>query len=65
MSKIKSWMMDLEEQFNDKALNIIKDSEFLNEALKRIEELRAKEYNWMDEDDVAGMAEDAWSDYYA
>ena len=57
--------MDLEEQFNDKALNIIKDSEFLKEALKRIEELRAKEYNWMDEDDVAGMAEDAWSDYYA
>jgi len=65
MGKVKSWMMDLEEQFYDKAAEIVKDSEVISEALSRIEKLRVKEYNWMDADDVAGMAEDFWSDYWS
>ena len=63
MAKVKSWMMDLEEQFYDKAAKIIMDCETESEAEKQCEDLRSKDYNFMDQDDVAGQVSDFWIDY--
>ena len=63
MPKVKSLMMDLEEQFYDKAAKIIMDCETESEAEKRCEDLRSKDYNFMDQDDVAGQVSDFWIDY--
>ena len=62
MAKVKSLMMDLEEQFYDKAAKIIMDCETETEAETRSEDLRDKEYNFMDADDVAGQVSDFWID---
>ena len=63
MAKVKSWMMDLEEQFYDEAAKIIMDCETESEAEKRCETLRSEKYNFMDIDDVAGQVSDFWFDY--
>ena len=65
MGKVKSWLMDLEDEFYDRAAKVVEDSETISEALKRVEFIRKHEYNWMDEDDVSGMVEDFWSDYWS
>ena len=62
MAKVKSWMMDKEDEFYFKADRIIKDSDDFNDAKIKIEVLRAKDYNWMDAIDVANEVEDY---YYA
>ena len=63
MAKVKSLMMDLEEQFYDEAAKIIMDCETESEAEKRCENLRSEKYNFMDIDDVAGQVSDFWFDY--
>ena len=40
MAKVKSLMMDLQEEFYDKALILIKDSDSAWEAQQRVEKLR-------------------------
>ena len=62
MGKVKSWMMDKEDEFYSKADMIIKDCDDFNDAKTKIEALRAKDYNWMDAIDVANEVEDY---YYA
>ncbi len=63
MAKVKSLMMDLEEQFYDEAAKIIMDCETESEAEERCETLRSEKYNFMDIDDVAGQVSDFWIDY--
>ena len=63
MAKVKSSIMDLEEQFYDEAAKIIMDCETESEAEKRCETLRSEKYNFMDIDDVAGQVSDFWFDY--
>ena len=63
MGKVKSLMMDLEEQFYDEGAKIIMDCETESEAENRCEALRSEKYNFMDIDDVAGQVSDFWIDY--
>ena len=60
MAKVKSLMMDLQDEFYYKADQIMKDCEDLNDAKIRIEALRAKEYNWMD----SNLVENEVEEYY-
>ena len=62
MGKVKSLMMDLQEEFYDKALILIKDSDSAWEAQQRVEKLRKVEFNWLDQFQVA---EDVENFYYA
>tara|TARA_A100001035_G_scaffold266690_1_gene249972 strand:+ start:9576 stop:9764 length:189 start_codon:yes stop_codon:yes gene_type:complete len=60
MAKVKSLMMDLQDEFYYKADKIMKDCEDLSDAKTKIEALRAKEYNWMD----SNLVENEVEDYY-
>ena len=60
MAKVKSLMMDLQDEFYYKADKIMKDCESLNDAKIKIEALRAKEYNWMD----SNLIENEVEEYY-
>ena len=62
MAKVKSLMMDLQEEFYDKALILIKDSDSAWEAQQRVEKLRKVEYNWLDQFQIADEVENF---YYA
>ena len=57
MAKVKSLMMDLQEEFYDKALILIKDSDSAWEAQQRVEKLRKVEFNWLDQFQVADEVE--------
>ena len=60
MAKVKSLMMDLQEEFYDKALILIKDSDSAWEAQQKGEKLRKVEYNWLDQFAIAEETENAW-----
>ena len=60
MAKVKSLMMDLQEEFYDKALILIKDSDSAWEAQQRVEKLRKVEFNWLDQFQVADEVENVW-----
>ena len=60
MAKVKSLMMDLQEEFYGKAANIVKDSDSAWEAQQRVEKLRKVEYNWLDQFQVAEEVENFW-----
>ena len=62
MAKVKSLMMDLQEEFYDKAATLVKDSDSVWEAQQRVEKLRKVEYNWLDQFQVA---EEVESFFYA
>ena len=62
MAKVKSLMMDLQEEFYGKAATLIMDSDSVWEAQQRVEKLRKVEYNWLDQFQVA---EDVENFYYA
>ena len=49
MAKVKSLMMDLQEEFYGKASVLVKDSDSVWEAQQRVEKLRKVEYNWLDQ----------------
>lgn len=55
-----NYVLEQTEQFYESAQDIIKDAESLDEALRNIEILRSREYNWMDADQVATEAEAAY-----
>ena len=61
MAKVKSLMMDLQEEFYTKALPILKDCDSVWEAQKKVEKLRKAEYNWLDQFAIAEEVEIAWN----
>ena len=60
MAKVKSLMMELQDEFYTKALPIVKDSDSAWEAQQKVEKLRKAEYNWLDQFSVAEEVENAW-----
>ena len=60
MAKVKSLMMDLQEEFYQKALILVKDSDSSWEAQQKVEKLRKVEYNWLDQFAIADEVENAW-----
>jgi len=60
MAKVKSLMMDLQEEFYGKASILVKDSDSVWEAQQRVEKLRKVEYNWLDQFQVADEVENVW-----
>ena len=60
MAKVKSLMMDLQEEFYDKALILIKDSDSAWEAQQKVEKLRKVEYNWLDQFAIARDLGNSW-----
>ena len=62
MAKVKSLMMDLQEEFYAKAATLVIDSDSVWEAQQRVEKLRKVEYNWLDQFQVAEEVENF---YYA
>jgi len=60
MAKVKSLMMDLQEEFYGKAFTLVKDSDSAWEAQQRVEKLRKVEYNWLDQFAIADEVENAW-----
>ena len=61
MAKVKSLMMDLQEEFYTRALPILKDCDSAWEAQKKVEKLRKAEYNWLDQFAIAEEVEIAWN----
>ena len=57
MGKVKSLMMDLQEEFYQKASVLVKDSDSVWEAQQRVEKLRKVEFNWLDQFQVAAEVE--------
>ena len=62
MGKVKSLMMDLQEEFYQKAAVLVQDSDSVWEAQQRVEKLRKVEYNWLDQFQIADEVENF---YYA
>jgi len=60
MAKMKSLMMDLQEEFYGKASILVKESDTVEEAQNRVEKLRKVEYNWLDQFAIAEETENAW-----
>ena len=60
MAKVKSLMMDLQEEFYQKAAVLVKDSDSVWEAQQRVEKLRKVEFNWLDQFQVADEVENVW-----
>ena len=61
MAKVKSLMMELQDEFYTKALPILKDCDSICEAQKKVEKLRKAEYNWLDQFAIAEEVEIAWN----
>ena len=61
MAKVKSLMMELQDEFYTKALPILKDCDSIWEAQKEVEKLRKAEYNWLDQFAIAEEVEIAWN----
>ena len=57
MAKVKSLMMELQDEFYTKALPILKDCDSVWEAQKKVEKLRKAEYNWLDQFAIAEEVE--------
>ena len=61
MAKVKSLMMELQDEFYTKAIPILKDCDSIWEAQKKVEKLRKAEYNWLDQFAIAEEVEIAWN----
>ena len=61
MAKVKSLMMELQDEFYTKALPILKDCDSAWEAQKKVEKLRTAEYNWLVQFAIAEEVEIAWN----
>ena len=61
MAKVKSLMMELQDEFYTKALPVLKDCDSIWEAQKKVEKLRKAEYNWLDQFAIAEEVEIAWN----
>ncbi len=60
MAKVKSLMMDLQEEFYSKAAVLVKDSDSVWEAQQKVEKLRKVEYNWLDQFAISEEVENFW-----
>ena len=63
---MSSWIMDLEEQFEDKVVDIIKESEHISEAYAGAIELNKKHHlvNWSD-DEIEEAVSEMWNEYWS
>lgn len=62
---MSSYVLDCEEKFWDNVVEIIKESDTIQEATGRAMELWKKEVPFLDEDDVFGQVEDYWQDFWS
>ena len=62
---MSNYILDCEENFWDKVVDIIKESETIVEATTKAMELWKKEVPHLDEDDVFGQVEDYWNDFWS
>ena len=60
MAKVKSLMMDIQDEFYGKAAVLVKDSDSVWEAQQKVEKLRKVEYNWLDQFAIAEEVENFW-----
>ena len=65
MGNVKRMIMDAEEKFFAQAEVLIKESDFLFEAVKKVEKLRADFYNFLDADETEEQVRDFWQDYWS
>ena len=65
MSKVKNWLMDLEEQFWEDATDILKESESLNEALATIREKLTYPPLIDDNDEVEEQLSEQWNELWS
>ena len=68
MSRTKQWLMSIEEAFWDQVTSIIKDSEYLGEAMERAVSLSKPMVPHLEteyvEDSVGEMWNEYWSKYH-
>ena len=62
---MSSWILDNEETFWDKVVDIIKESDHINEATSKSMELAQTMVPHLDEDEVFGQVEDYWNDFWS
>ena len=62
---MSNYILDCEENFWDKVVDIIKESDTIVEATTKAMELWKKEVPHLDEDDVFGQVEDYWNDFWS
>tara|TARA_B100001248_G_scaffold126049_1_gene94535 strand:+ start:10519 stop:10746 length:228 start_codon:yes stop_codon:yes gene_type:complete len=62
---MSSYVLDCEEKFWDGVVDIIKESDTIQEATGKAMELWKKEVPFLDEDDVFGQVEDYWQDFWS
>ena len=63
---MSSWIMDLEEQFEDKVVDIIKEREDISEAYAGAIELNKTQHlvNWSD-DEIEEAVSEIWNEYWS
>ena len=66
MSKTGAWIMELQEQFEDKVADIIKESETVAEAYASSVKLNDENHyvNW-DNSEIECLVDDMWGDYWS
>lgn len=66
MSKTKAWIMDLQEEFEDKVADIVKESENVAEAYASSVKLNNDQHlvNW-DNSEIECLVDDMWSEQWS
>ena len=66
MSKTKAWIMDLQEEFEDKVADIVKESENVAEAYAGAVKLNNDQHlvNW-DNMEIECLVDDMWAEYWS
>lgn len=66
MSKTKAWIMDLQEEFEDKVVDIVKESDTVAEAYATAVELNNDQHlvNW-DNSEIECLVDDMWGEYWS
>ena len=62
---MSSYILDCEDKFWDDVVEIIKESDTIQEATAKAMELWKKDVPFLDEDDVFGQVEDYWYDFWS
>ena len=60
MSKVKSLLMDSMDEFYSNAEHIVTNAKTLVEAKENVEIMREREFNWLDQSQIAGEVEMFW-----
>ena len=66
MSKTKAWIMDLQEAFEDKVADIVKESDTVAEAYATAVKLNNDQHlvNW-DNTEIECLVDDMWGEYWS